>query len=189
MIRAYRPYDLGLFVGRLQHIHSGHEHVINTALTLCDRLLILVGSAQEVGTVRNPFNIATRIQMIKEVYPDDSVIVRALPDLTHENDLSPEWGEYVLQQVRSHTRKLPEVMIYGNDEPRSKWFDPDAIKSMTEVVVSRAKLPISATLMRGYLTQDDYEEWTSHANPKIHKYYDELRSELMQAKKIAGGKL
>jgi len=65
---------------------------------MCDRLLILVGSAQESGTLRNPFSVETRIKMIKEIYPDDNVIVRGLPDLTNENDISAEWGRYLLDK-------------------------------------------------------------------------------------------
>jgi nicotinamide-nucleotide adenylyltransferase len=173
-----KPYDLGLFVGRLQHIHAGHEHVINTALKVCDRLLILVGSAQEAGTIRNPFNVGTRIDMIREIYGSE-VIVRALPDLTNEDDIGPHWGKFVLDHVRQAVRKLPEIMIYGNDEQRSGWFAPDDIKTITEMIVSRANLPISATMLRGFMAEDRYDDWARNVNPRLHKHYDKLRQELL----------
>lgn len=50
---ANKPYDTGLVVGRFQTFHIGHQRLIETALTLCDRVLILVGYAQECGTERN----------------------------------------------------------------------------------------------------------------------------------------
>ena len=62
------PYDVGFTLGRFQTPHNGHEKLFETGLKLCDRLLILVGSAQECGTERNPFNIATRIKMLKTIY-------------------------------------------------------------------------------------------------------------------------
>lgn len=173
-----KPYDLGLFVGRLQHIHAGHEHVINTALKVCDRLLILVGSSQLVGTERNPFNIGTRIDMIREIYGSE-VIVRALPDLTTEDDIGPHWGNFVLDNVRQAVRKLPEIMIYGNDESRSNWFDPQEISTITEMIVSRANLPISATMVRDFMAKDRYEDWAKNVNPRLHKHYDKLRQELL----------
>ena len=48
-----KPYDVGVICGRFQTFHIGHESLVNTALTLCDRVLILVGSSQECGTERN----------------------------------------------------------------------------------------------------------------------------------------
>ena len=41
-----KPYDTALIVGRFNTLHKGHQKLIDTALTLCDRVLILVGSAQ-----------------------------------------------------------------------------------------------------------------------------------------------
>ena len=106
-------YDSGLIVGRFQTFHKGHQSLVDAGLSLCDRILILIGSAQESGTERNPFNIATRIDVIRSVYEDNKrVSVYALPDLTHEDDLSPEWGRYLLDQVDRYIYKAPELMIY-----------------------------------------------------------------------------
>ena len=108
-------YNVGLLVGRFNVFHIGHKSLADLALTMCDRLLILVGSAQESGTLRNPFSVETRIKMIKEIYPNDNVIVCGLPDLTNENDITPEWGKYLLSSVHAIIGKNPDVMIYGND--------------------------------------------------------------------------
>lgn len=45
-----KPYDTCLICGRFQTFHIGHESLVETGLKLCDRVLILVGSAQECGT-------------------------------------------------------------------------------------------------------------------------------------------
>ena len=52
-----KPYDVGFICGRFQTFHKGHEKLVETGLMLCDRLLIFIGSSQEDGTERNPFNI------------------------------------------------------------------------------------------------------------------------------------
>ena len=70
-------------------------------------------------------------------------------------------------------------MIYGNDESRSRWFDPDDIKDVTEIIVSRGKIPISATQVRALMVADNRREWQKWVNPKLHKMYDEIRRELM----------
>lgn len=179
-----KPYDVGLLVGRFQHFHKGHEMLVETALTLCDRLLILVGSSQESGTLRNPFNVSTRIDIIREIY-GDSLVIKALPDLTNENDISHDWGKYVLENIDRYVYKAPELMIYGNDISRSGWFDPEDIKDTFEMIVPRSKLPISATMIREMMVKDDRREWMKWVNPKLHKMYDQLRAELLGTKPYA----
>ena len=51
-----KSWDLSLIVGRFQGLHAGHVHLIETALSVSDRVLILIGSAQEHGTILNPFS-------------------------------------------------------------------------------------------------------------------------------------
>lgn len=175
----YKPYDVGLICGRFQTFHKGHEKLAETGLRLCDRLLFLVGSAQESCTERNPYNVATRIEMIKKVYPYEEVMVYALSDLTNENDICPEWGQYLLQHVHQIIYKNPEIMIYVNDESRSGWFDKKDLKNTTELIINRAELPISATQLRMLMLEDKREEWMTLVNPKLHSMYDRLRSELI----------
>ena len=173
-------YDSGLIVGRFQTFHKGHQSLVDTGLKLCDRLYILVGSAQESGTERNPFNIATRMKVIRECYLDENrVKIYALPDLTNENDITFDWGKYVLDNIDRYLFKAPELMIYGNDEARSRWFDPEDIKDTAEFIIPRSRLPISATMLREMMMQDKRKEWMAWVDPKLHKMYDGLRAELM----------
>ena len=174
------PYDVGFTIGRFQTPHIGHEKLFETGLKLCDRLLILVGSAQECGTERNPFNIATRIKMLKTIYGDNpNIMIYGLSDLTNENDICPEWGKYLLENVDRYIYKNPDVMIYGNDESRSGWFDKKDLKNTTEIIINRNELPISATMLRRLMVEDKRKEWMQYVNPRLHKMYDEIRSELL----------
>ena len=175
-----KPYDVAAICGRFQTFHKGHESLVDTALKLCDRVLILVGSAQECGTERNPFNIDTRIRMLRAIYGDDNfIVIKGLADLTNENDIRPEWGKYLLDNIDRYIYKKPDLMVYGNDDARSKWFDPEDIKEITEVIVNRSKIPISATMVRQYMVFGDRRAWQSCVNPKLHKMFNELRDELM----------
>lgn len=147
---------------------------------LCDRLLILIGSSQECGTERNPLNITTRVKMLKTIYGDrPEIMIYGLADLTNENDIRPEWGKYLLDNADRYIYKNPELMIYGNDESRSSWFAKEDLKNTTELIINRYDLPISATLVRGYMVKDERKKWMECVNPKLHKLYDELRAELM----------
>ena len=155
-----KEHDVGLICGRFQTFHLGHERLVNAGLKLCDRVVIMIGSSQESGTERNPFNITTREKMIRTVYGNDErLLIYGIPDLTNENDIRPEWGRYLLDHVDQHVFKAPELMIYGNDEARSKWFDPKDIINTSEYIINRGKLNISATMVREAMMLDDRRKW------------------------------
>lgn len=172
-------YDSGLIVGQFQTFHKGHQRLVETGLMLCDRVLVLVGSAQECGTEWNPLSVQTRIEMVRAVYDTDRIMVYALSDMTDENDIRPEWGRYLLGNVDRYLYKSPELMLYGNDESRSRWFDMEDIKDTSEFIINRGSLPISATMLRQMMVLDDRKGWMRWVDPRLHKMYDRLRAELM----------
>lgn len=176
-----KPYDCGLICGRFQTFHIGHESLVETGLKLCDRVLILIGSSQESGTERNPYDVSTRMDMLRAIYGDNNevIMMHGLADLTDENDIRPEWGRYLLDAVDRYLYKAPELMIYGNDESRSRWFDPEDIRDTSEFIVNRGRIPISATMVREAMVFDKRKEWMAMVNPRLHKMYNRLREELM----------
>jgi bifunctional NMN adenylyltransferase/nudix hydrolase len=53
---------LGVVIGRFQtpYLHEGHQDLINYAKSKCDKLLILIGVSDAVGTDREPMDFETR---------------------------------------------------------------------------------------------------------------------------------
>jgi nicotinamide-nucleotide adenylyltransferase len=51
-------------VGRFQPFHKGHLAVIREILGQCDDLIVVIGSAEESHTEKNPFTAGERYQMI-----------------------------------------------------------------------------------------------------------------------------
>lgn len=180
-----RMYECGLIIGRFHTFTIGHEHLINTALLACDRVLIFIGSAQLQGSERNPFNIATRLKMLNEIYGDNErVMIYALPDLTDEkDDKNTAWGEYLLSNADTYLFKEPDCMIYGLSKEEggraTDWFDVDRLEKMNFILVPRGTVPISATEVRNFMVINNRREWQKWVNPRLHKLYEELRSELM----------
>lgn len=178
----HKFYDLGVVCGRFGHEHLGHVSLFDTSMSLCKRTLILVGSAQEFGTLRNPFRLETRIDVIRETYPGESeevLTVRGITDLTNEYDISSAWGKFVKSEVEYHKHKFANLMVYGNDEFRSKWFDPNDLIGTAELIIPRSTIPISATMVRGFLLINNETSWQKATHPLIHGMYNRLRDELM----------
>lgn len=55
----------GIFIGRFQPVHGGHVHAIGLAATQVDKLYILVGSANQCRSIRNPWTYQERNQMLR----------------------------------------------------------------------------------------------------------------------------
>ena len=174
-------FELGVVCGRFGHIHNGHKFLFDISLNLCKTTLVLVGSAQESKTLRNPFNVQTRINLIKNTYPnidERSLIVKGLNDLTNEYDLTTDWGKYVNTQIEKITNKKADLMIYGNDESRETWFALEDIQNVSKFIVPRSN--ISATTLRILLVMNDKVAWQKLTPPEIHNMYNELREELLE---------
>ncbi|MBT4320310.1 nicotinamide-nucleotide adenylyltransferase [Candidatus Bathyarchaeota archaeon] len=74
-----------LFIGRFQPFHFGHLHAIETILTECDELILVVGSAQMSHQRDNPFTAGERIEMIRGALaeskiPSDRYMIIPIPD-------------------------------------------------------------------------------------------------------------
>ncbi len=178
----YKFYDLGVVCGRFGHEHLGHVSLFENCMSLCKRTLILVGSAQEHGTLRNPWRVETRIDVIKETYPgipETELMIRGINDMTNEYDITSDWGKFVKSEIEYHKHKFANLMVYGNDEFRSKWFAPEDLVGTAELIIPRSTLPISGTMIRGLIVINNETEWQKHTHPLIHSLYGRLRDELM----------
>ena len=75
-------YNIGLFHGRFEHVHKGHQKIIDRMLKECKKSIILVGNCQALRTERNPFTILERINLIKKIYGNkNNLIIGFFPDL------------------------------------------------------------------------------------------------------------
>jgi bifunctional NMN adenylyltransferase/nudix hydrolase len=60
--------DFGVFIGRFQPLHIGHEHVVREALSRTDHLIVLIGSANVARDPRNPFTYEERLAMFRKAF-------------------------------------------------------------------------------------------------------------------------
>lgn len=166
-----KPFALGILVGRFQVVHAGHEQMIRTAMALCDRVGIFIGSSQESGTSKNPFPYELRRQLLTNLF-GDGVEVYPLPDIGVGNTAA--WGDYVLENVQSRFGRLPDLLVSGKESRRLDWFDSVQGVRIAELYIPKT-IEISASKMREYLIADDRESWESYVNLKNHPLYPELR--------------
>lgn len=173
-----KPFEIGIMIGRFQTFHIGHEYMIDRAVQLCDRVGIFIGSSQESGTLKNPFSYETREQILRKVF-GNQIDIFPLPDIGVGN--TAKWGDYVLQNVVKHFGKTPDLLVSGKEERRISWFDSTAGASIAELYVPKT-IDISATQMRSWLIDDDFESWKQYTNSALWDDYPRLRSVVLASK-------
>ena len=126
-------YDSGLIVGRFQTFHKGHQSLVDAGLQLCDRVLILIGSAQESGTERNPYNISTRIDVIRSVYADSA--------------------EFIIPRSRLpiSATMLREMMVKDERREWMKWVNPKLHKMYDRLRAELMEVPYYKELQKTFL--------------------------------------
>jgi nicotinamide-nucleotide adenylyltransferase len=160
----------------------GHKLIIDKAQELSKQVLILVGSASESHTLRNPFTSDFRIELLKKVYNNKNIRIEKLNDMTNEYDISYEWGEYVIDNVKKHEGKFADIIVTGNDDLRKGWFSKEQMKNTKEILIDRKKLDISATELRGYLLLRDKENWKKYVPEEIIDDFEQIKNKLLEVK-------
>lgn len=173
-----KKYKLGMVLGRFQIFHKGHESIIDMALSLCDEVLIFIGSADKKDTFENPFDYEFRKNIIKEVY-GDRVIIAPLNDLGVGN--VPRWGDYVIESA-INICGMPDCIIYGEEDKCRSWYNN--YPTLNYVCVDRSKIKICSSDLKKIIIDNDFESYKKFTNPKIIYHYQEIRNKLLKVGRL-----
>lgn len=154
----------GVILFRAQPFHRGHLYMIEKAFKDSrdndGDLFIFVGSADKIGTKRNPLPINFRLMLIEgslhEVFSNEElkhIHVFPLDDMTDEADNSHAWGRYLFMKMLNKTHDN-DMTIYYSDKPEImlSWFDSEDRWCLRFKFLDRFE-DISATLVRKTLLE------------------------------------
>ena len=154
----------GLVVMRGQPLHYGHIRLIDESLKLCRNTYIVLGSIQESGTSRNPFEFEERKKMIKNYYTSPQIkpdIWNRLLVIGLEDIFSLEWPNYVLDSIIDNFPDAEITDIFGGSEYDCNWFkDYD----LTFHIIDRSdiKYPfVAASMIRDMIMYKD-KRWMDY---------------------------
>jgi len=91
-----------LFVGRFQPLHMGHLKVIEWILKKYDRIIIIIGSSNELNTEKNPFSSKEKKEMISKTLKAENIEkyeIIEIPDV-HDDEA---WVKSILEKVKFDT--------------------------------------------------------------------------------------
>lgn len=108
---------LAVVIGRFQPIHYGHQYNIDKALSVAENVLILVGSAYNSRSIKNPFTFEERKQMIEELYNQDNVYIEPIGDFLYEEN---QWITEVQDIVSNYAKN--DIAIIGHYYNESSYY-------------------------------------------------------------------
>jgi bifunctional NMN adenylyltransferase/nudix hydrolase len=140
---------IGVLIGRFQGYHQYHHEHVSAAALENDLLIILIGSANVRRSIKNPFTVEERIQMIEANIKDDMELrnTRIVFRPANNHPDNAVWASWVKQHVNQFVGELePLITLYGSDKDASTFYlslFPEWKKAVTP-----AKGTFNATRMR-----------------------------------------
>lgn len=118
--------DYMALIGRFEPFHNGHLTIVQRALETCDRLIILIGSAQVARSTRNPFSANEREVMIRAALgaEADRVVFRHVPDhLYNEGAWQAAIQAHVADAMGSDAQKPGlKIGLIGHDKDETSYY-------------------------------------------------------------------
>lgn len=176
-MRNKKIYSVGLYIGRFQPFHIGHLYIIKEALKECEKLVVAIGSAQEARTEKNPFNFYERMSFIAASLSWEElerIVIIGVNDRENKEDNS-SWGEYLINEVLRLTDLQPGICFTGEEQIRQHWFDTVEID---EKVISRDDIPVSATMVREAVRNNNKNLFLSMTPIGMENQWDKMREVL-----------
>lgn len=118
-----KKYDSLVFIGRFQPFHLGHKNVIREALTLAEKVIVVVGSSNQSRNLRNPFTFEERSNIIKQCMSDDYISGRieiaGVSDYPYDDN---KWISTVRDAVEKHTSRKDNIGIVGHNKDETSYY-------------------------------------------------------------------
>ena len=111
-------HDLAVVIGRFQPFHFGHLALLEHALSVAPRAVLVLGSARGPRMAKNPFTADERIAMIREsLEPDARARVAFAPVRDYYDE--PRWAGAVKAAVAKETAGRVALIGFRKDDTSS----------------------------------------------------------------------
>lgn len=172
--------SLTVFIGRFSPFHNGHAAVLKRALNTSKAVLVLIGSAGQARTTKNPFSYDERANMIRsyvECHTEPGADINLKIKPLHDHPYSDQsWIREVQEAVEQVKNELvdviglnPTVYLTGSNRDSStnylNFFGDLFLRDLVSVNSSEhdgTPIDLNATKIRNIMFQEP--SW--HVGPK-----------------------
>lgn len=120
-----KKFNTLVYIGRFQPVHNAHIEIIHRATSMCDKLIIIIGSVGLPRTYKNPWSGPERSRMIVDslsyiMYSSDCEInIQYAQDYLYNDQV---WATQIQQIVSQHTNKSEKIGIIGHKKDESTFY-------------------------------------------------------------------
>lgn len=174
-------YDYAVVIGRFNPVHLGHKALIDEALKLGKKVIILFGSSYRPSTTKNPFSHLERELMVLSMYKgeipfnNNLLICKGIRDYAYNDE---RWAMGVQNAVddcimSSHgDPDTASICLVGNNKDDSSWYlkmFPQWPLIATDFTTLKDKKTIlSATTIREIMFETDTRDTAKKIAPYVH---------------------
>lgn len=118
---AQDPFDLVVYIGRFQGPHLGHQAILMDALALAPQVAVVLGSAFQARTPKNPFTWQERSDMIRSCVPDaERGRLLFVPVRDYYDDT--RWVAAVRASVTDAAPQARRIALIGHFKDESSYY-------------------------------------------------------------------
>lgn len=175
---------VGVFLARMQPIHNAHLYMVEKACEECDEVTVILGSENKRDTLRNPFTIEKRREMLLASLPVEyrkKISVYEIPDWSMESKVADYkiWGRYFYYNVVSRINQKRFFLYYSDGQKMlDNWFENTEVREyITYRLFERSSLfeGLSATKIRNAFVNDDKEYIRKYCPDVVLEQFDYLK--------------
>lgn len=177
-------YNFAVVIGRFQPFHNAHLELLKHALSLAEKIILILGSARSAPNVRNPWTPNMREEMIDACLPNERerFVFRSVRDYPYNDnfwiaEVQNNVAEAVLETGEHEIAEHASIALIGHFKDRTsyylnlfpQWHFEDFWRSNTDL------RGLNATPLREQFFQSDNDEWKKHVPVGVLAYLENYK--------------
>ncbi|QEA13666.1 bifunctional nicotinamide-nucleotide adenylyltransferase/Nudix hydroxylase [Comamonas flocculans] len=117
----HHRFDIAVLIGRFQPVHKGHLALLQEAARQARLVVVVLGSAFQARTPRNPFTWQERAELLRASV-EPSLRERLIPCPVRDYYDEPRWADAVRRAVAQHAGPEARVALVGHFKDASSEY-------------------------------------------------------------------
>ena len=116
-----KEFELAVFIGRLQPYHLAHHALVQKALEIADKAVVVLGSSFRARDPKNPFTWTERRDMVKLSFSeDDAQRLSFIPVRDYYDDDS--WVTAIREEIAQRFPGVRNIALVGHFKDASSYY-------------------------------------------------------------------
>jgi bifunctional NMN adenylyltransferase/nudix hydrolase len=115
-------FDFNIFIGRFSPFHNAHKVILDKALSISKQVIVVLGSASSPRTVRNPWKVDERINMISSSLSEEEnkrIHFVHINDYTYNDNL---WFATLQQKITDIVNGSTNIALVGFESDETSFY-------------------------------------------------------------------